>query len=227
MTFPSSFIIAGVFDLSDGVCSTDTQYYTTYLSAISFVDNPGSHNVSVRKYTSTKEHLYNNGTLVYLMAKATLPTNGDGTLDLIYCVPFGSSSEDILPSHSTNIAIVTGTITSADSTLPTHTFTVSATEYVRGDSCTSHLRFAAVVVFAFFRLMRPIYSFNYEGTSKRWKKTPLPSVGSTVIVTGALQDFTENGGVLNLLDISFGTQEAVAPPGPSPTRKLGYRKSDR
>jgi hypothetical protein len=149
MTHPSSFLIAGVFDLSDGLRSTDTRYYTTYLSAITFVDQPGSHNVSIRKYTATSEHLYDNGTLVYLVAKAALPTNSDGTLDSIYCVPFGSSSEDILPSDSTNTAFVTGTVTSADGTLPTHTFTVSATEYVRGDSRISHLRFVVVVMFSF------------------------------------------------------------------------------
>ena len=78
-----------------------------------------------------------------------------------------------------------------------------------------------------FPLTRLIYSFNYDVTSKRWKNTPLPSIGSTVIVTGVFQDFTENGGVLKLLDISFGAQEAATTPGPSPTRKLGYRRSDR
>lgn len=63
-------------------------------------------------------------------------------------------------------------------------------------------------------------SFRLDGTSNRWKNTPLPSVGSTVIATGTFEGTFEQGHILNLLDVSFGAVEAATA---SPTRAAGPR----
>lgn len=70
-------------------------------------------------------------------------------------------------------------------------------------------------------------SFEYDGTSNRWKNVRLPITGSTVVAAGAFQDVSGDGDgepVLNLLDISYGIPETVVA---SPTRTIGHRKAPR
>ena len=58
MAPPSSFVISGIFSLSEGIRSTEQRHYVDYLSAIDFIDPDDFLNVSVRKYTTLAEPLH-------------------------------------------------------------------------------------------------------------------------------------------------------------------------
>ena len=132
----SSFLISGIFFLSDGSRSTNPSYYTQYLSALDFLDTDQFINISIRKYTPPSEPLYAEESVVFLVAKAALPAGEDGLLDTIHCTPFQSSWEnfrDSLPAGPTHTASVTGTIAAISNVGATRSFTVNASEYVRDE----------------------------------------------------------------------------------------------
>lgn len=62
-----------------------------------------------------------------------------------------------------------------------------------------HFRFVTVMVSGCILtdLIRKVSSFEHNASSLRRKNTPLPSIGSTVIATSTLHDFSENGSALN------------------------------
>lgn len=134
----SSFLISGVFCLSDGSRMANPSYYTEYLSALDLT-GPGEFiNVSIRKYTPPSELLYADGVIVFLVAKAALPSNEDGILDVIHCTPFQFQSswddfKSFLPPGPIHTASVTGTIGAINNVGSTRSFTVNASEYVRDE----------------------------------------------------------------------------------------------
>ena len=143
MPSTSSFLISGIFFLSDSARSANPSYYTHYLSALDFLDADQFINISIRKYTPPSEPLYAEQTIVFLVAKAALPAGEDGMLDVIHCTPFQSSWEDFkdcLPPSPTHTASVTGTITAIDNVGSTRSFTVNASEYVRDERCGFTIR---------------------------------------------------------------------------------------
>ena len=132
----SSFLISGIFFLSDGSRSTNPPYYAQYLSALDFLNPDRFINVSIRKYTPPSEPLYAEETVVFLVAKAALPAGEDGMLDTIHCTPFQSSWESFqesLPPGPTHTASVTGTIGAVSNVGAIRSFTVNASEYVRDE----------------------------------------------------------------------------------------------
>ena len=220
MAPPSSFVISGIFSLSEGIRSTEQRHYVDYLSAIDFVDPDDFLNVSVCKYTTLAEPLHEDHTLVFMVAKGALPVaDSEGMLDTIYCAPFESSSVDTI----THVAHVAGTVTSvSNNDMTTRSFTLSVTEYVRGERRTFPVMFVCALIHLIpFPLIRQASRIQYEGTSNRWRNTPVPSVGSAIIASGTFKAISEGICTLNLLDISFGTAEMVAA---SPTRSVGYRR---
>ena len=69
-------------------------------------------------------------------------------------------------------------------------------------------------------------SFEYDGTSNRWKNVRPPVTGSTVTATGTFQDISDGGHgepILSLLDISYGATETVGVT--SPTCTIGHRRT--
>ena len=132
----SSFLISGIFLLSDGSRSTNPPYYAQYLSALDFLDPEPFINISIRKYTPPSEPLCTEDTVVFLVAKAALPAGEDGMLDTIHCTPFQSSWENFqgsLPSGPTHTASVAGTIGAISNVGVTRSFMVNASEYVRDE----------------------------------------------------------------------------------------------
>ena len=75
-----------------------------------------------------------------------------------------------------------------------------------------------------FLLLTSLHSsFQFDGTSNRWKNVRLPAAGSIVSATGIFEDISDRGRgepVLNLLDISYGPSETVVS---SPIRTIGHR----
>lgn len=163
----SSFLIYGVFCLSDGSRMTNPSYYTEYLSALDLIDPNQPINISIRKYTPPSEPLYADGTIVFLVAKAALPANEDGILDVVHCTPFELSWEDFkdcLPSGPIHAASVTGTIGAIGNAGPTRSFTVNASEYVRDE----HRVFPIQFVFpSDFDHTLSLISLNLGFSSKR------------------------------------------------------------
>ena len=132
------------FSHSDGARNSDPQYYTTYLSALDFIDPDKFLNISIRKYTAPADALYADGTFVYVVAKAALPTGGDGMLDPIHCTPFQSSLTDDIPLDPTHVAFITGTVDSTSSDGSIRSFTLAVTEYVRDEWRAFNVRFVPV-----------------------------------------------------------------------------------
>jgi len=224
----SSFLISGVFFLSDGTRSVNPSYYTHYLSALDFLDADHFINISIRKYTPPSEPPYADETIVFLVAKAALPAGEDGMLDVIHCAPFQLSWDnfkDCLPPIPTHTASVTGTISATNNLGSTRSFTISVSEYVRDE----RRGFTVQSVFPWtsgigLSLIGLTFRFQYEGGSARWKNLHLPPTGSTVIATGAFKGVADDGRgepILALLDVSFGTLETVTA---SPTRTIGHRR---
>ena len=228
MAPPSCFVVSGIFSLSDGNRSTEQRHYVDYLSAINFIPDPDEFlNVSVRKYTALAESLHGDHTLVFMVAKGALPVADEGMLDTIYCAPLESTSDDdLLHGAATHVAHVAGTVTSvSNNDMATKSFTLSVVEYVRGERRTFPVMFVCDHSLIPFPLICRASRIQYEGTSNRWRNTPVPSVGSAIIASGTFKAISEGICVLNLLDISFGTAEmAVVTPSSSPTRSIGYRK---
>ena len=231
MAPPSSCHISGVFSLSDGSRSTEPSYYATYLSALEFIDDEKFINVSVRKFTASTDTLYTDDSFVFLVAKAVLPAGEDGMLDSIYCTPFVSPPEGFESFHPpgpTHTASVTGTVSSVNTNGSTRSFTLTTSEYVRDERRTFTVRFVSPQIPDFqLSLMCLHFSFEYDGTSSRWKNVRLPVTGSTVMAIGTFQDVSGDGHgepVLSLLDISYGMAETVSA---SPTRTVGHRKTVR
>ena len=220
MAPPSSCIISGVFSVFDGSRDSTTRYHTTYFSPLDSADTSTPINVSIRKYTALVDPIYQEGSLVFIVAKAALLLGEDILLDAIHCAPFDPSVE-ALPGDLSHTAFVAGTVSAVDNSMPTRrSFTLAVSEYVRDERRAFHVRFVFHVIFSFFSTYPLNYSFRLDGTSNRWKNTPLPSVGSTVIATGTFEGTFEQGYMLNLLDVSFGAVEAAAA---SPTRTAGLR----
>ena len=146
MAPPSSFLISGIFALSEGDRHPDQRHYTNYLSSIDFIDPNDFLNVSVRKYTPLAESLYEDQTLVFVVAKAMLSTDEDGMLDVIYCVPFESLPVNHLPHTPTHVAYAAGVVTSVDSGVATRTFTLSVSEYVRNDRRNFSIKYVCVLI---------------------------------------------------------------------------------
>ncbi|KAF9645223.1 hypothetical protein BDM02DRAFT_3189904 [Thelephora ganbajun] len=205
----SSFLISGIFFLSDGTRAANPSYYTHYLSALDFVDTDQFINISIQKYTPPSEPLYVDETIVFLVAKAVLLPGEDSMLDTIHCTPFQLPWEDFkscLPSIPTHTALVTGTISTINNVGSTHSFTVNVFEYVCDERCRFTIR------------------FQFEADSGRWKNLCLPPTGSTIIATGAFKGTADDGcsePILTLLDVSFGTPEMVSA---SPTCTIGHRR---
>jgi hypothetical protein len=224
----SSFVISGIFFLSDGTRSTSPSYYATYQSALDFLDTDDFIGVSVRKYTPPSEPLYANETVVFLVAKAVLPAGEDAMLDAIHCTPFQLSwddCKDCLPLIPTCTASVTGTIGAITNVGSIRFFAVNASEYVRDErrGFTVQLVFSTISGFGSL-LIGSNFRFQFEAESGRWKNLRLPSPGSTIIATGAFNGVANNAhgeAVLTLLDVSFGTPETVSA---SPTRTIGHRR---
>ena len=143
MAPPSSFVISGIFSLSEGICNTEQRHYVDYLSAIDFIDPDDFLNVSVCKYTALAEPLHEDHTLVFMVAKGALPVADEGMLDTIYCAPFESSSVD----NVTHVAHVAGIVTSvSNNDTMTRSFTLSVTEYVRGERRTFPVMFVCTLI---------------------------------------------------------------------------------
>lgn len=141
MAPPSSCLISGIFTLSDGSRNSDLQYYTTYLSALDFVDPDKFLNISIRKYTAPADALYADGTFVYVVAKAALPGGDDGMLDPIHCTPFQFPLGDNIPPDPTHVAFITGTINSTSDNGSVRSFTLAVSEYVRDERRHFSVRF--------------------------------------------------------------------------------------
>ena len=223
----SSCHISGVFSLSGGSRNAEPTYYAQYLSALEFTDDNKFINVSIRKFTPSADILYADGSFVFMVAKAVLPVGGDGMLDSIYCTPFKSDPDtfqSFLPPEPTHTAFITGTVSSVGSNGSTRSFTLTVSEYVRDERRTFDIRFVSPVVrFLFLAYLHS--SFEYDGTSNRWKNVRPPVTGSTVTATGTFQDISDGGHgepILSLLDISYGATETVAA---SPTRTIGHRRT--
>ena len=75
-----------------------------------------------------------------------------------------------------------------------------------------------------FSLIHLCSSFEYDGTSNRWKNVRPPVTGSIVTAVGSFKDTLSGTPILNLLDISYGSNESTTP---SPTRTVGYRGTQR
>ena len=228
----SSCHIAGVFSLSEGSRNTDPSYYTTYLSALDFTDDEKFINVSIRKYTAPADILYADDSFVFMVAKAALPAGADGMLDSIYCTPFvppPDGLQECLPPDPVHTAFITGTVTSTGyNSGSVRSFILTASEYVRDERRTFTVRFVfSRTSSSQFSLTGLHPSFEYDGTSSRWKNLRPPVTGSTVMAAGTFRDISEDGNgeaVLNLLDISYGVPETVSG---SPTRTVGHRRAVR
>ena len=146
MAPPSSFLISGVFALSGGDRHPDQRHYTSYLSSIDFIDPNDFLNISLRKYTPLSDSLYEDQTLVFVVAKAILPANEDGILDAIYCAHFESSLASNLPQITTHIAHAAGIVTSVDNGAITRTFTLSVSEYVRSDRHNFSIKYVCLLI---------------------------------------------------------------------------------
>jgi len=174
----SSFLISGIFFLSDGAQSTNPAYYTSYLSALDFVDTDEQFiNCSVRKYTPPSEPLLEDGTMVFLLAKAALPAGENAMLDAIHCTPFQLSWEDIkeyIPAIPTHTASVVGTIGVVTNVGSTRSFTVHASEYVRDERRGFTIQFVFLKTFPMTSYLRSPFRFQYEAESGRWKNLHLP-----------------------------------------------------
>jgi hypothetical protein len=144
MAPPSSFVISGIFSLSEGIRNTEQRHYVDYLSAIDFIDPDDFLNVSVRKYTTLAEPLHEDHALVFMVAKGALPVaDSEGMLDTIYCAPFESSPVD----NVTHVAHVAGIVTSvSNNDTMTRSFTLSVTEYVRGERRTFPVMFVCTLI---------------------------------------------------------------------------------
>ena len=220
MAPPSSCIISGVFSLFDGSRDSNTRYHATYFSPLDSADTSAPFSVSIRKYTALADPIYPEGSLVFIVAKAALLIGEDIPLDSIHCASFDPSVES-LPGDLCHTAVVAGTVSAVDDSVPARrSFTLAVSEYVRDERRAFHVRFVIDTIFFTLSTYPPNYSFQLDGTSNRWKNTPLPSVGSTVIATGTFEGTFEQGYILNLLDVSFGAVEAAAA---SPTRTVGPR----
>ena len=68
-------------------------------------------------------------------------------------------------------------------------------------------------------------SFEYDGTSNRWKNVRPPVTGSIVTAVGSFKDSLGGSPILNLLDISYGSSGETTTP--SPTQTIGYRGIQR
>ena len=157
MAPPSSFLLSGIFALSGGDRLSDQRHYTNYLSSIDFVNPNDFLNVSVRKYTPLAESLYEDQTLVFVVAKAVLPTDEEGILDAIYCAQFESFQAEDLPQISTHVANAAGTVTSVDNGPILRTFTLSVSEYVRSDRRNFSIKYVCVLIFpALFSYADPL-----------------------------------------------------------------------
>ena len=149
-----SFLISGIFFLSDGVRSTNPSYYVNYLSALDFIDTEQFINVSIRKYTPPSKPIQANETVVFLVAKAALPAGEDSMLDTIHCTPFPLPWEDFkdcLPLIPTHTTIVTGTLGAVNNNGPIHSFTVNTSEYVRDERRGFTIQFVFSIISAAVR----------------------------------------------------------------------------
>jgi len=227
----SSFLISGIFFLSDGSRSTNPPYYAQYLSALDFLNPDQFIDVSIRKYTPPSEPLYAEETVVFLVAKAALPAGEEGMLDVIHCTPFQSSWENFkgsLPLGATHTASITGTIGAVSNVGATRSFVINASEYVRDERRGFTIRHVFPCLYWLSSiLIGSNLRFQFEADSGRWKNLRLPPTGSTVIATGAFKDIADDGHgepILTLLDMSFGVSEAVVA---SPTRTIGHRRAGK
>ena len=223
----SSFLISGIFFLSEGARSTSPSYYVNYLSALDFINSKQFINISIRKYTPPSEPIQPNETIVFLVAKAALPAGEEGMLDAVHCTPFQLSWEDfkdclpLIPTHTTSAVGTIGPVHT--NTGSTRSFTINVSEYVR-DKCRGFTVRFVFQNFCRYPLLTALRSrFEYETESGRWKNLRLPPTGSTIIATGAFKGRDEDCGepILVLLDVSFSTPELVSA---SPTRTVGHRR---
>ena len=227
----SSCHICGVFSLSEGSREAGATYYARYLSALQFHDDSKYINVSIRKFTPTTEALHTDNSLVFLTAKAALLPGDDGMLDSIHCTPFRplEGLGEALPLEPTHIAFVTGVVSNigdVGSSGVTRSFTITASEYVRDLRRAFEIWYVSLLILnrCFNSASHRLYlSFEYDGTSNRWKNVRPPVAGSVVTATGSFYDlFGDQNSipVLRLLDISYGGggEAAVA----SPTRTIGH-----
>jgi len=146
MAPPSSCHISGFFALSEGSRNTEPSYYATYLSALEFADDDMFINASIRKFTTSADILYAEGTFVFLVAKATFPAGEDAMLDSIYCTPFVSPPEGFkmcYPPGPTHTVSVTGTVSDVNTTGSIRSFALTTSEYVRDERRTFIVRFVS------------------------------------------------------------------------------------
>lgn len=143
----TSCLVSGVFAIEGGRRETEKPFYATYLSTLDFVDPENCLDVSVRNYSPLTEGLYADGSLVFIVAKAAFLPGKNGMLDSVYCVPFDDSMlDDHLPSSTTKVASVTGTVTSVNNGTPNQSFALSVTTYACGDQ-SFHIRFVMRIIF--------------------------------------------------------------------------------
>ena len=146
MALASSCLISGIFLLSEGTCNTEPSYYATYLSALEFADEDKFINISIRKFTASADLLYPDGTSVFVVTKAALPTREDGMLNVIHCTPFISSTggfEPCCPLEPTHTIFVAGTVSNVNTTGSIRSFIVTTLEYVRDERRTFNIRFVS------------------------------------------------------------------------------------
>ena len=220
----TSCLVSGIFAIEGGRRETEKPFYATYLSTLDFVDPENFLDVSVCNYSLLTEGLYADGSLVFMVAKAAFLPESNGMLESVYCVPFDDSmSDDYLPFSTTKVASVTGAVTSVNNGMPNQSFALSVTAYVCGDQ-SFHIRFVMQVIFDTSLSLTYHSSFEYDGTSKRWRNTRLPLVGSMVVAIGTFKRVSREGCILELLDITFGPSEATPV---SPTRSIRYHKTNK
>ena len=81
--------------------------------------------------------------LVFMVAKGALPVGDEGLLDTIHCVPFESSPVEGI----THVAHVAGTVASvSNNDAMTRSFTLSVTEYVRGERRTFQVMYVYTLI---------------------------------------------------------------------------------
>ena len=85
--------------------------------------------------------IYEEGSLIFIVAKAALFTGEDSLLDTIHCAPFDPSVET-LPGDLCHTAFVAGTVSVVDDSVPARrSFTLAVSEYVRDERRAFHVRF--------------------------------------------------------------------------------------
>ncbi|KAJ7098073.1 hypothetical protein B0H15DRAFT_772501 [Mycena belliarum] len=175
---PVALNVTGFFSLSNGVRVQSQRggWHNKYTTAISCLSGKAV-NADLRVYSPPGDEPVKNGTIVFVVAKASFPSNASAIMDAAHFAPFPGDPaaldyEDAIPDFTVPSINGLGHIQRAHSTLDdgARVFPVTVGDFV------SHTNQTCTV------------ECVYDVSNNRWASTQLPRLNSCVAFRGLCRD---------------------------------------